>query len=496
MTSYPTIKNPLIPSPPPKRISRSRLLSSFSSSSTLKTSVSTSTFCRFMSKSLLQLSNAKVGVLMTPTRRIMPTSKPLSSHSDLILADDKKKKDIFGKAKASVEPAVHYNGPCYTIDQLSDEKLAWIRQEHTAGFLGQNLKNTLSNYGRFIVLCKPYASSQAITNSHHIVKKPHGPKAMFYLRILQVTNTESSKSCKFRCSVQVNQEFCMSSYVTSEKRGKSSTEANFDETFLFDVSEPTTATISLYSQPRSASVFNIRGRADDICVGEESFHITLDPKEKHFQRFEIHDKSQPNKYSSYQVLAVFGMYISQRAQILLNDTILIADYVTVYVQGPMAPKRERFWAVLRGVKLEMYDFEYREARPTRYILPLDTLVEAFYPNMNKDDRHQMMNESHCLALQFSENSLSPFDEKSVQDDLDSFEYRMYMLADTAEGSHDWLNALNFAASIFDELHNETHGNMDNGSFTNSQDSDLDMRYSISSCTDHSNLKTIPAQLLW
>ncbi|KAL0086969.1 hypothetical protein F4703DRAFT_1927835 [Phycomyces blakesleeanus] len=483
MTSYPTIKNPLIPSPPPKRMSRSRLLNSFSSSSTIKASVSTSTFCKFMSKSLLQLSNAKVGVLMTPTRRIMPTPNPPSSHSDLVLVDDKKKKDMFGKVKSSVEPVVHYNGPCYTIDQLAEEKLAWIREEHTAGFLGQNLKNTLSNYGRFIVLCKPYASSQIITNSCQIVKKTHGPKAMFYLRLLQVTNTDSSKSCKFRCSVQVNQEFCMSSYATSEKRGN-------------DVSEPTMATISLYTQPRSASLFNLRGRADDICVGEESFHITLNPKEKHFQRFDIHDKSQPNKYSSYQVLAVFGMYISQRSQVLINDTVLIAGYVTVYVQGPMAPKRERFWAVLRGVKLEMYDFEYKEARSTRYILPLDTLVEAFYPNLNKYDRHQMMNESHCLALQFSENSLSPYDEQNLQENLDSFEYRMYMLADTAEGSHDWLNALNFAASIFDELHNESHGNMDNGSFTNSQDSDLGMSYSISSCTDPNNLKTIPAQFLW
>lgn len=39
----------------------------------------------------------------------------------------------------------------------------------------------------------------------------------------------------FRCGVQINQETCLSSYVTSEKTGKHSSIAQFDETFLLQV---------------------------------------------------------------------------------------------------------------------------------------------------------------------------------------------------------------------------------------------------------------------
>lgn len=36
----------------------------------------------------------------------------------------------------------------------------------------------------------------------------------------------------FRCGIQVNQETCLSSFAASEKTGKHSAIAQFDETFL------------------------------------------------------------------------------------------------------------------------------------------------------------------------------------------------------------------------------------------------------------------------
>ncbi|KAI7866172.1 hypothetical protein BDF14DRAFT_1816874 [Spinellus fusiger] len=493
MSGYPIVKNPMLPSPPPKRLTRSHLFRTFSNVSAIKASVSTNNFYKFMSQSLMQISNAKATVKLTSSRRIMPDQKTPIPTERVVLSNVIKKSDILDKAESTLEPIVHYNGPYYTMDQLPKEKLNWIREEHTSGFLGQNLKNNSSNYGQYTVLCKPYTSSQAITMKGPM-KRSNEPKGTFYMRILQVTNTDSSKPCKYRCSVQINDEFCMSRYVKSEKRGKNSTEANFDETFLFDIAEPTTVTISLYAQSTSSKLFGIKHKEQDTCVGEESLNVTLIPSEKHLQRFEIHNKSNSDKYSAYQVLAVFGMYLSQRAQVVLEKTVLISDYVTVYVQGSMAPKRERFWAVLRGTQLEMRDFEYRENRPPRYVIPLDNLMEVFYPVLDEDDKHQIMNESHCLALQFSEGCLSPSEESRILSDPDSFEYRMYILSDTAEDADDWFNSLQYVLSIFNELHTESPED----DFLSIIDENISpgLRYSKQHLKENSVHKTVPMQLLW
>lgn len=171
------------------------------------------------------------------------------------------------------EPLVHYNGPYHTLESLPVEKLNWIKDEQTSTLV----KNPLTNYTKSIVLRKPLTRSQtypaALNASSYSRPLQPKPKGMFYLRgmcayvcvcvdaniqhalVLQVIATDTSKSklppspletCSnvilipftarlFRCGVQINQETCLSSYVTSEKTGKHSSIAQFDETFLLQV---------------------------------------------------------------------------------------------------------------------------------------------------------------------------------------------------------------------------------------------------------------------
>jgi hypothetical protein len=165
MSSYPTIRNPLLPSPP---ISSSRnrfrskndLLSnlSLSTTATLKSSMSTASIRSFMNQTIHQISSSTLRI--GNNKRIMPVL-PKSATTDKNIDSMMMKKKLLGGNKKgfqedNAEPLVHYNGPFHTLESLPIEKLNWIKDEQTSALV----KNPLTNYNRSIVLRKPLSRSQ------------------------------------------------------------------------------------------------------------------------------------------------------------------------------------------------------------------------------------------------------------------------------------------------------------------------------------------------
>ncbi|RCH78155.1 hypothetical protein CU098_001205, partial [Rhizopus stolonifer] len=304
MSNYPTIRNPLLPSPPSIR------RKSFSADS-LRSSISTVSIRSFMNLTLSHISHASTRFGTTNNRRIMP-----------MMPKSLTEKTIYHPN----EPLVHYNGPCHTLESLPLEKLNWIKDEQASALV----RNPLTDYYRSIVLRKPMIRNQPYPANKALFK----PKAMFYLRILQVISTNSSRPRIYRCGVQVNQETCVSSYATSEKTGKHSSIAQFDETFLFDIEEPTTANITIYSQAKQ-SLFQKAKK--ETVIGQETISISLYPKAKITERFVLNNNPTVGQSNDFQLLVVHGSYMSHRTQNMLNNTILFEDFITLYVQTDMVP---------------------------------------------------------------------------------------------------------------------------------------------------------------
>lgn len=173
MSNYPTIRNPLLPSPPTSstrnRFSKTELLSnlSLSSNSTLKSSISTASIRTFMSQTISQISNASATFRFGSNKRIMPTtpsatiggflSKSATETSIDFKVNKSNKKALNNSSVAAViEPLVHYNGPFHTLESFPIEKLNWIKDEQTSALV----KNPLTNYHQSIVLRKPMSRSQ------------------------------------------------------------------------------------------------------------------------------------------------------------------------------------------------------------------------------------------------------------------------------------------------------------------------------------------------
>ncbi|KAI9309245.1 hypothetical protein BJ944DRAFT_41065 [Cunninghamella echinulata] len=350
-----------------------------------------------------------------------------------------------------LEPIVHYNGPYHTIDQLPDEKWQWIRHPSLAESQ-QGLQNPLANWhSSSLVFRKPYrpfsSLSSSATNPKLLI-----PKAMLYLRVLQITSQDTSKPGLFRCEVKIGDEICSSAYIASEKCGKNSVQTNLDETFLFDITEPRDATICIYSKKKTGIPFSqtkYQMSQQEQYIGHHNFNIQLSSTQKNVQRHVMVDQYGHH----FQIVVVYGVYISHRCQTMINQSVLIEDNLTVQVRGTSTPKLERFWAVVRGVQLELYDFDFKESRSPRYIIPLHTLIHAYHGGID-DQEGLLLMDSNQLILQFSEETIDDACQNIFLEYPD-FECQMYILAENLQKSKQWEHIFNYIVSIFDECRQET-----------------------------------------
>ncbi|KAF1804010.1 hypothetical protein FB192DRAFT_1279406 [Mucor lusitanicus] len=341
------------------------------------------------------------------------------------------------------EPYVHYNGPFETLDQLPKEKLDWITQETSNS---KDLRHPLLDYPRSIVLRKPHhKNSSLLGHHHHHQSNLMKPKATFYIR-----------ACLLRSSMELNDQLFEGSFAVSQKCGKNGSQANLDETYILQVffmpMSPSSTTLSIYAQPKTTlGAFNSRFRQPEVCLGSQVFKIPMRPCEKKLKRITLHDAEGNNQY---QVLVVYGTFVSSRVMTLLDNKLIYEGFITVYTRGKLIPASSilrfiiwaRYWATLYPGHIELYDFEYKERRKALYKISIKALLDVFHPPTDDDERLVDVG-SLGLALQFSHESLS-MEENSMNPD---FEYRMYILPDDHERSQEWEQALMHAASLINEF---------------------------------------------
>lgn len=100
---------------------------------------------------------------------------------------------------------------------------------------------------------------------------------------------------------------------------------------------PTTATISIYSQPTGGKIFSNRANKQNVCLGSETINVSLHAKSKTTERFVVKKDYKSGQTGDIQLLVVYGTYLSRRTQNMLNNTILFEDYITAYVRTGMVP---------------------------------------------------------------------------------------------------------------------------------------------------------------
>ncbi|KAI9286203.1 hypothetical protein BC943DRAFT_379471 [Umbelopsis sp. AD052] len=371
-------------------------------------------------------------------KKILPTSPQ---------ASDIPKGSILATVRTALtvtKPIVHYNGPIRSLDEFSKETMEWLQKGAVAE--GAALNSRKKNA---VVFKKALTQGKRSTPKGN--RTQFVPKGLFYFRVLQITSKSSAKCRDVRCELQIENEVCSSELMRSTRCGKSSAQANFDETFLFDVEGPFVANLSIYSQAKGSSFLRSNKKALEVCLGKESIEFdTIGPTEKRIHRIDLKGWPENSSTDNFQILVSIGLHVNHRTMAVVNQTRFYEDYLTVYVRSGMTPRWRRYWAILKGSNLGLFDFEYREDRPPIAIIPLQEFLSAFHPAVDDDER-QVDVGSMGLALQFSDMCLSTEMQKDERlRDLSIFERRMYILADNMISLSQWEKAFEYISLVMGE----------------------------------------------
>ncbi|ORX42075.1 hypothetical protein DM01DRAFT_1379138 [Hesseltinella vesiculosa] len=339
------------------------------------------------------------------------------------------------------EPSIYYNGMLDTLDQFPTQKLAWIND---SSFAPELPSANLSKSDKPILLRKPHMKHQSSAANPRLLEKP---KAMFYLRVLNITMPSHSKAQQYRCTVQIQDQLCTGSYVNRAKNGKLTSQVDLDHIFLLEMDQPNLVTLRIdVKAPKKLLGYNKKRK--DITIGQQDFALSLKPfaKQKHTIKFQ-HDQG------TFHVNVVYGSYMNEHAQLLIANQRLHADFLTIYIRGSVIPKWQRYWAVLHATKLDLYDFEYKESKPPQTSVPLHALKSVFHPALSLDDEETVDVGNLGLAMQFMPQVLVHQTKSSVLN-YHRNRARMYVLPDHTTSAKTWEAQLTYSASLIDEFRPE------------------------------------------
>jgi hypothetical protein len=107
----------------------------------------------------------------------------------------------------------------------------------------------------------------------------------------------------------------------------------FLNSHIRDVDRPSTAILSVFSQPKTAfGAINSRFKQPEVCIGTEVFQISLRPSDKRLKRITLNDSND-----KYQLLVIYGTYVNSRVMTLIDNRRIHEGFITVYSRGALIP---------------------------------------------------------------------------------------------------------------------------------------------------------------
>ncbi|CAO3569674.1 unnamed protein product [Mortierella alpina] len=387
------------------------------------------------------------------------------------------------------EPAlVHCPPSVGSLDQLSSERQAWVR-ECLAQNHHPNLKPLPSSQqqqqqqeheqqpddilksGRAWETAEGHfeeqgCSAELIAPGRSFVKSGYNnlneATGLVLVKLMQVSNRASSKIFDIECNLRIGNVERTSHPSRSFKDSPGNT-ATMNEVFLFDVNEPFELELEVTGIPVATKFGTIAGFANtqQVHFGQLHLPLGLQPMEKSVRTYKLQrtistvEGSQPNSAASIKSLAkekfdceiviMMGVHVLEEP---IEDRSWetqthFEGNLTVMTRGSRMAAWKRYWAVLEGTSLKLYDAEYQLKREPIAIIPLAHLQGVQPPDYDKVDVG-----SNGFSLAVSHSGVDMM--QASEFDLEDMDYHVYAFADSAHLLENWKGHLDEALDQYRE----------------------------------------------
>ncbi|KAI8360289.1 hypothetical protein B0O80DRAFT_200223 [Mortierella sp. GBAus27b] len=375
------------------------------------------------------------------------------------------------------EPAlVHCPLSVTSLDQFSPERHAWVKE-----CLSQNssgLRTAMSSHLNDVL--KSEKAWDAVEGNHRYTSKGSGELAtsimnfsktgynnlneatgLLLVKLIQFTNRASSKTFDLECTLRVGGVERTSHPSRSFKDNPGNT-AMMNEIFLFDVDKPFQLELEVTGTPVATKFGTMAGFSNTqmVHLGRLVLPLPLEPLSKSIRTYKL-QRMNPTEVGGQQlpggvrilskekadceIVIMLGLHVLQEP---IEDRSWETEVVyqgnwTVMTRGARMASWKRYWAVLEGNAVKLYDAEYQLKRN-----PIATISLAFIQSIQPPDYDKVDVSANGFSLSINPEGVNM--SNASEFDLSDMDYNMYAFTDSTQQHDDWTRHLDEALDLYRE----------------------------------------------
>ncbi|KAG0333271.1 hypothetical protein BG004_000913, partial [Podila humilis] len=268
---------------------------------------------------------------------------------------------------------------------------------------------------------------------------------------MQVTNRATTKIFDVEWSLRVGAIERTSHPSRSFKDNPGNT-AMMNEVFLFDVNEPFQLDMEVTATPIATRFGTLAGFTNNQVahLGHLQLAFSLESMDKSVRTYKLRRPQYPNDGSisnnngtprgpksngvktDCEIVVMVGLHVLEEPiedRSWETETIYQGN-LTVMTRGSRMAAWKRYWAVLEGAALKLYDPDYQQRRDPLAIIPLAHVLSVEPTDYDKVD---VGSNGFCLAVDRQGVDMSHSDDF----DLTGMDFKIYAFTDSAYLKEVW-----------------------------------------------------------
>ncbi|KAK3847209.1 MAG: hypothetical protein J3R72DRAFT_432134 [Linnemannia gamsii] len=359
-------------------------------------------------------------------------------------------------------PIVHYPFSVSSLEQLSPQRRVWLQNclslhggSTGGGVTGVDGRVAGATAAATVALLNANVlkseSAWDTIEDHHVqvvnkqvaaYNNPNEATGLLFVKLMQVTNKATSKLFDVEWSLRIgNVE--RTSYPARSFKDNPGNTATMNEVFLFDVNEPFQLEMSVTGNPVPTKFGTMAGFSNTHTaqLGHLDLNFCLDPLERSVRTYKLRrpqgdDGSSSKGKTDCEVVVMIGLHVLEEPveDRSWETESLYQGFLTVMARGGRVASWKRYWAVLEGRALKLYDAEYQLKRDVIVVIPLAHISRVQLPDYDKVDVGA--NGFSLLINKQGVDLASPTLAQNI--DRSDLDYCMYAFTDSSHFHEVWL----------------------------------------------------------
>ncbi|KAF9112635.1 hypothetical protein BGX27_003023 [Mortierella sp. AM989] len=350
-------------------------------------------------------------------------------------------------------PIIHCPPSISSLEHFSPQRKAWIQNWSLNS--NAQLNNVLKSGQAWDTVDETHFTNQNLVNSAY--NNPNEATGLLFVKLMQVTNKATTKIFDVEWSLRVgNVE--RTSYPARSFKDNPGNTATMNEVFLFDVHEPFQLEMTVTGNPVPTKFGTMAGfsTSQTTVLGQLDLSFCLENMDKSVRTYKLQrsaeDSSKSNVKSDCEVVFMIGLHVLEEPieDRTWETATLYQGFLTVMTRGGRMASWKRYWAVLEGRAIKLYDAEYQQKRSVLGVIPFAHISRVQPPDYEKVDvgsnGFSMVIDPHGVDVKSQSNNVDPSE----------LDYCVYAFTDSSHLHEVWNAHLDEALDQYQESMTRRH----------------------------------------